>query len=168
MDVINKRRSIRKFKGQTVEKAKIEKLLRAAMQAPSAGNQQPWEFIVVEEKESLRKLSLTSQYSKLVADAPLALVLLANEKSMRFPQNWQQDLSAATQNILLEAVDLGLGAVWIGVAPDQDRMNYVAETFKLPEYIKPFCLIALGYPADGQENVFVDRFDETKVHYERY
>lgn len=168
MDVINNRRSIRKFKRQAVEKAKIEKLLRAAMQAPSAGNQQPWEFIVVQGKESLKALSLTSQYSKLVAEAPLAIVLLANEKGMRFPQNWEQDMSAAAQNILLKAVDLELGAVWIGVAPDKDRMSYVAGMFNLPEKVKPFCIIAIGYPADGQENVFVDRFDETKVHYERY
>jgi len=168
MDAINKRRSIRKFKGQAVEQTKIEKLLRAAMQAPSAGNQQPWEFIVVQDKESLKTLSLTSQYSKLVADAPLAFVLLANEKRMRFPQNWQQDLSAAAQNVLLEAVDLGLGAVWIGVAPDEGRMSYVAKAFNLPDHVKAFCLIAIGYPAEGQENVFVDRFDASKVHYERY
>lgn len=168
MNAIYIRRSIRSYKEQIVEKEKIDKLLRAAMQAPSAGNQQPWEFIVVQNKNTLEKLSHLSPYAKPVARAPLALVLLANMEGLRFPENWEQDMSAATQNILLEAVELGLGAVWLGVAPNKDRMDYVKKLFNLPEKVKPFCVLAIGYPALGQENKFIDRYDESRVRYEKW
>jgi len=168
MEVILTRRSVRKYKDQPIEKEKIDILLKAAMQAPSAGNQQPWEFIVVQERENLIKLSGMSPYSKLVKDAPLALVLLGNEERMKFSDNWQQDMGAATENILLQAVELKLGAVWLGAAPNEDRENYLKEMLDLPEHIRPFCIIAIGYPADGQGNKFIDRYDEKRVHYERY
>lgn len=168
MEAIFIRRSIRKYKNQPVEKEKVEKLLRAAMQAPSAGNQQPWEFIVVQEKESLTKLSEMGPYSKPVKDAPLAFVLLGDTERMMFPENWQQDMGAATENILLQAVELKLGAVCLGVAPSEDRENYLKKMFNLPENIKPFCIIAIGYPADGQSNRFIDRYDENRVHYESF
>ncbi|EYE89512.1 NADH dehydrogenase [Fervidicella metallireducens AeB] len=168
MKVIFNRRSIRKYKDRPVENEKVDKLLRAAMQAPSAGNQQPWEFIVVQEKDNLKKLSGMSPYSKLIADAPVAFVLLANEDRMKFPENWQQDMGAAAQNILLEAVELGLGAVWLGVAPLEDRVNYVKKMFNLQDTLKPYCVIALGYPAEGEENKFIDRYDETRVHFEKF
>ena len=168
MEVILTRRSVRKYKDQPIEKEKIDILLKAAMQAPSAGNQQPWEFIVVQERENLIKLSGMSPYSKLVKDAPLALVLLGNEERMKFSDNWQQDMGAATENILLQAVELKLGAVWLGAAPNEDRENYLKEKLDLPEHIRPFCIIAIGYPADGQGNKFIDRYDEKRVHYERY
>lgn len=167
MNSILTRRSIRKYEDKPVEKEKIEKLLRAAMQAPSAGNQQPWEFIVLQDKENLKKLSLMSPYSKLIENAPTAIVLLANEERMKFPSIWQQDMGAAAENILLEAVEQGLGAVWLGVAPIEDRVNYIKEMFNLKEAIIPFCVIALGYPKD-EENRFVDRYDETRVHYEKF
>lgn len=167
MNAIYNRRSIRKYKDKSVEEEKIEKLLRAAMQAPSAVNQQPWEFIVVQNKESLKELSKVSQYSKMIEKAPLAFVLLGNVDRMKAPGNWEQDMGAATQNILLEAVELGLGSVWIGVAPVEDRMNFVKEMFDLKDNIKPYCAIAIGYP-DGEENKFIDRYDETRIHYEKY
>lgn len=168
MDAIFNRRSLRKYKDRPVENEKVDKLLRAAMQAPSAGNQQPWEFIVVQEKDSLKKLSEMSPYSNFIADAPVAFVLLANEERMKFPENWQQDMGAATENILLHAVEQELGAVWLGVAPLEDRVNYLIEIFDLPQNIKPFAVISIGYPAEGQENKFIDRFDKTRVHYEKY
>ncbi|MGB4587713.1 MAG: nitroreductase family protein [Clostridiaceae bacterium] len=168
MEAIFTRRSIRKYKNQPVEKEKIDKLLKAAMQAPSAGNQQPWEFIVVQERENLVRLSEASPYSKPVKDAPLAFVLLGNVERMKFPENWQQDMGAATENILLQAVELKLGAVCIGIAPSEDRENFVKKMYSLPENIKPFCIIAIGYPAEGQENKFIDRYDEKRVHYEKF
>lgn len=168
MEAIFIRRSIRKYKNQPVEKEKIDKLLRAAMQAPSAGNQQPWEFIVVQKRENLMKLSEMSPYAKPVKDAPLAFVLLGDVKRMMFPENWQQDMGAATENILLQAVELKLGAVCLGAAPDKDRENYLKEMFDLPKNIKPFCVIAIGYPADVQENRFIDRYDVKRVHQETF
>jgi len=168
MEAIFIRRSIRKYKNQPVEKDKIDILLRAAMQAPSAGNQQPWEFIVVQERENLIKLSEASPYSKPVKDAPLAFVLLGNEEKMKFPENWQQDMGAATENILLQAVELKLGSVYLGVAPNEERENIIKKMFNLPDNMKPFCIIAIGYPAEGQENKFIDRYDEKRIHYERF
>lgn len=165
MKEIFNRRSIRKFKDQVVEPEKIDQLLRAAMQAPSAANQQPWEFIVVQDKEALARLALVSPYAKPVAGSPVTFVVLANQNNLKVPSAWEQDLSAATQNILLEAVHLGLGGVWFGVATAESVMENVCNLFKLPENMKPFALISVGYP-DGQENVFVDRYQADKVHYE--
>ena len=165
MESIFTRRSVRRYKEQKVEKEKIEKLLRAAMQAPSARNQQCWEFIVVEDKEKLEQLSNMTPNSKLIANAPLAIVVLGNEERMTCNEYWEQDLGASTQNILLEAVNLNLGSVWIGTAPHKDRMDYVSNIFNLKENLKPFCIISIGYPLDENANKFIDRFDETRVQY---
>ncbi|OQB39867.1 MAG: FMN reductase (NAD(P)H) [candidate division CPR1 bacterium ADurb.Bin160] len=166
MDSIFLRRSIRRYKDKPVEKSKIEGLLRAAMQAPSAGNQQPWEFIVVENKESLKKLSEMSKYSAFLKNSPLVLVVLGNKNRMMFPEYWQQDLGAAAENILLEAVEQGLGGVWLGAAPENDRMDFIRNVFSLPENILPFALISIGYGED--ENRIIERYDESRVHFEKY
>lgn len=168
MKTIQMRRSIRSYTDQAIESEKIEKLLRAGMQAPSAINQQPWEFLVVQDKKTLEALSLISPYAHLAAKASLAIIPMANDDRMIYSDHWQQDLAAATENILLEAVELGLGAVWLGVAPNEERMQYVRDHFDLPPNLKPFCIISIGYPAKGNENKFVDRYDETRVHYEKY
>ncbi|MFT8316375.1 MAG: nitroreductase family protein [Clostridium sp.] len=167
MDSILSRRSIRSYNKRTVENDKIEKLLRAAMQAPSAANQQPWEFIVVDDKDILKKLSGTSPYSGIVANSAVTFVFLSRKDGLMFPDFSLQDMSAAAENILLKAVDLELGAVWVGVAPVEERMNYIRNMFNLPENIEPFALIPVGYP-DGQRNEFVDRFDQTRVHYNNW
>ncbi|MDD3223574.1 MAG: nitroreductase family protein [Clostridium sp.] len=167
MDAIFNRRSIRKYKNLPVEKEKVEKLLRAAMQAPSAGNQQPWEFLVVEDKDKLKELSKTSPYSKMVADSAVTFVLLSRKKDLIFPSCVLEDMGAASENLLLEAVDLGLGAVWLGVATVKDRMEYIKKLFNLSDDVDAFSLIPVGYPDDSQKNKFVDRFDEKRVHYEK-
>lgn len=167
MEAIFNRRSVRKYKDQVIEKDKIIELLKAAMQAPSAGNQQPWEFIVVQEKHTLKELSLASPFAKFVEDAPLAIVLLSDEERLKYPQNWQQDMGAAAENILLEATDLGLGGVWLGVAPFEDREENIRNLFQLNDNLRPYCVIALGYPAEGLGNKFIDRYDESRVHFEK-
>lgn len=167
MQEIFNRRSIRKFTSQAVEPEQIDKLLRAAMQAPSAANQQPWEFIVVQDKERLAALSGVSPYSKPIATSGVTFVLLGNEKDFKVPTGWQEDLSAAAQNILLEAVHLGLGGVWFGVATAESVIENVRNFFQLPDHIKPFAMISVGYP-DGQKNEFVDRYKAEKVHHEQW
>lgn len=167
MDEIFTRRSIRKYEAKPVEKEKIDRLLRAAMQAPSAGNQQEWEFIVVQDKENLKVLSEVSPYAKPVASSAVTFVLLANGDELKVPTAWQQDMGAAAQNILLEAAGQGLGAVWFGVATADSVMENVRNLYHLPDAIKPFALISVGYP-DGQKNEFVDRYNEKKVHYEKW
>lgn len=151
-----------------MERDKLNLILHAAMQAPSAGNQRPWEFIVIRKKETLKELSKLSPYAFCLARAPMAIVLVANEDRLKFPENWEQDMSTAAQNILLEAVNLGLGAVWLGIAPLEDRMIYVKEILKLQTSLKPFCAIPIGYPENPDANSFIDRFDPGRIHFESY
>ena len=166
MEAIFNRTSIRKYKEKPVEKEKIEKLLRAAMQAPSAANEQPWEFIVIENKETLNKLSGMSPYSKMVAKSAVTFIIVANKDKLKVADAWQQDLGAATENLLLEATYLGLGAVWLGTAVSEENMNFVKKLFKLPENIIPYAVVPVGYP--DQNSTVVDRFNEDSVHYENF
>lgn len=167
MDEIFNRRSIRKFTSQLVEPEKIDKLLRAAMQAPSAANQQEWEFIVVQDKENLGKVAETSPFAKPAAGSAVTFVLLADESKMKVPTSWEQDMGAAAENMLLEAVHLGLGGVWFGVATSDLVVENIRRLFELAENIRPFALISIGYP-DGQKNQFVDRYQADRVHYEKW
>jgi nitroreductase len=167
MKEIFNRRSIRKFENKAIEKEKIEKILRAGMQAPSAANQQPWEFIIVENKEDLKELASTTPYSKPILSSGVTIILLANTDYLIIPTGWQQDMGAVAQNILLEATYLELGAVWLGVATSDAAVNTLKKTYQLPDNIMPFAMIAIGYP-DGQKNEYVDRYNESRVHYGKW
>ncbi len=137
------------------------------MQAPSALNQQPWEFIVVENKTALQKLSQAMPDAKPVSNSELTLILVANSKKFRYEPDWELDMSAAAQNILLEAVHLELGAVWMSITSDDSAINYVREMYELPSDIKPFALIAIGYP-ESNKNHFIDRYNTEKIHFETW
>lgn len=165
---IFKRRSVRKYSDKVVEKEKIIKLLQAGMQGPTAVNQQAWEFVVVQEKGNLEKLSKMSDYSGMVKNASVVIAVLGNFDIMKAPTFWEQDSAAAIENILIEAVELELGAVWLGVSPIEERVDYVTEALKLPKHVKPIGIISIGYPMDNDANKFVDRYDPKKVHYEKY
>lgn len=165
MNAIFTRKSVRSFLEKKIEPEKVEKLLRAGMQAPSAWGQASWEFIVIEKRETLVELAKFSPYSGSLTKAPLGILVLGNLDKMKMPEYLQQDLSAATQNILLEAVELELGGVWYGTMPEEKYMNYIREMFELPENLVPFTVIGLGYPKRENANTFVDRFDESKVTY---
>lgn len=165
MKNIDIRRSIRSYEDKKVERNKIEKILRSGMQAPSACNQQPWEFIVVEDKATLVKLSKMHKFSSMIANAGCAIVALGNKECCLASEFWQQDMGACVQNILLEIVEQGLGAVWIGVAPNEERMNFITELFDLPNNLKPFAVIPLGYTT--AENKYVERFDSKKIHFDK-
>lgn len=167
MKSIDNRRSIRSYRDKPVEEEKITKLLHAAMQAPSAVNQQPWEFIVVRDSANKHKLAQTSSYSHMCANASVNIIFLANTSNMVAPDYWQQDMAAAAENMLIEATNLELGAVWLGVAPIPERMEYIRENYNLPTYMVPFCIISIGYP-DRQTNHFIDRFDESRIHHESF
>lgn len=167
MKQIFDRRSVREYTSQPVEKEKIEKLLRAAMQAPSGGNQQPWEFVVVTDKELLQRLSTVSGPAAPVGRAPLAIVTLGNVQYMKYPELWTHDLGAVCQNILLEAEYLDLGAVWMSIEPTESRIENVKNIFpSMPDNIKPYSIIAVGYPADKLQPT--DRFKPERVHYNVY
>lgn len=163
MNSIFHRISVRKYEDKPVEKEKIMQILKAGMQAPSACNQQPWEFYVVTDKEKIQKLSESTPYSKCAAGAPVVIVPVYRTKGLVSPLFAQIDLSIAQENIWLETDALGLGGVWIGIAPVEDRMEYVHKLLELPEDVKVFSLFALGYPAESREQQ--DRFEEDRIHF---
>ncbi|MDR0664041.1 MAG: nitroreductase family protein [Helicobacteraceae bacterium] len=166
MKEIFSRFSVRKFQDRQVEPEKVEKLLRAAMQAPSAGNQQPWEFLIITKQESKEAIASICPYSKPLLGAPLGIMVLQNGAKLHYPENVQQDLGAACQNILLEAVYLGLGGVWMAIMDIKPQMKGIKERFKLPDHIEAFATIAIGYPAESKTPKL--RYDEKRVHYEAY
>ncbi len=164
MNAIFHRVSVRKYQEKSIEKEKITKMLQAAMAAPSACNQQPWEYYVVTNKEKIKELSLTSPYAGCAADAPLVFVACYRDSEGIIAPSYREiDLSASVENLLLEADELGLGAVWIGIAPQEERMADVRTVINLPEHLHAFALIACGYPKE--ERVQQDRYDENRVHY---
>ncbi len=167
MEIINRRRSVRSYTDQPIEKEKMETLLRAAMQAPSACNQQPWHFLVIQDKETMRKIVEASPRSKMVSEAAAVIFVLLDNEHMTVPLMGPQDGSAATMNILLAATEMGIGSVWCGVYPNPDRMDTVMKVLNIPSRYKPFSMIPLGYPKDPDALHFTDRFDPAKVSFEK-
>lgn len=163
MNAIFERTSIRSYEDKPVDEEKITQLLKAAMAAPSAGNQQPWEFYVVDDKAVLAELSESTPYAKPAKGAAAVIIPCYWKEGLRFAECVQQDMSACTQNILLEAVDQGLGAVWMCTSPVQERMDNVRKIISLPDDLDPFCMIAIGYPAE--EKQAADRFDDARIHW---
>jgi len=139
MNEIFKRVSVRSYLDKEVEDEKILMLLKAGMQAPSAANQQPWEFLVIKDKEKLRKLSEFSIYSKMLENCGVAIIVLQKNGEDLAKAFGVQDLGACTQNILLEAVSQGLGAVWLGTHPLEDKEKFIADLFEIPNKVTPFC-----------------------------
>lgn len=167
MDEIMTRRSHRKFQDKPVEREKIERLLRAAMQSPTGHDAQDWEFIVVTDPETKRKISEMSPVSVCAKNAPLLIVMLANlARAVPDTELWTCDLGAACQTVLLQAEHDGLGGVWLAGFPHKARMAYLTELFSLPEHIVPYAVMAIGYKE--RDKAPIDRYDEGKVHWERY
>jgi len=165
-DPVLSRRSIRRYTDEAVSAADVERLLRAAMAAPSAGNQQPWAFVVVRERTVLDAIPGFHPYAAMVPKASLALVICGLPESCKWPQMWVQDCSAATQNILVEAAALGLGAVWLGVHPLEERERGVRALLGIPEDVVPFAIVPVGHPAEHKGPS--DRYDLGRVHIERW
>lgn len=166
MKNIIKRRSIRKYTDEKISEESMNTLLQAAMYAPSAGNQQPWEFIVVRDKDTHLAITEFHQYASMLKYADAAILVCARSKELRFPDLWVQDCSAATQNILLAAESMGIGGVWLGCYPEPERLKKLQELFNLPEDIIPFSIVSLGYPVD--EKPVPERFDPQRVHQEKW
>jgi len=167
LDLIFKRRSIRQYTDQPVEREVLVQLLRAAMAAPSAVNSQPWEFVVItspEGMDGLRKILPLGRYN-----APTAIVVCGSPIRARNPAGllfWVQDCSAAIQNILLAATGMGLGTVWIGVHPVPGLGRQVRKTLHIPPHVTPLGVIYVGYPAE--EKTSRTRYNESRVHWGVY
>lgn len=166
LEAIAKRRSIRKFTGKPLTGQQLDALLKAAMLAPTARNCQEWDFVVVRDRAVMDKLMKAHPYAQMLATADCAVVVCGNTQREHAPGYWPGDCGAAAQNILLAATDMGLGSVWLGVYPTQERMDAIAQILGLPEYVHPFNIIALGHP--DEEKAEVERFDPAKVHYEKW
>ena len=149
IETIMTRTSIRSFTDRAVSADTIEMLLRAGMAAPTAVNKQPWHFVVVNDRVKLDELGGNGRQSQMWKESPLAIVVCGDmDKALEGPAQafWVQDCSAATENILLAAHALGLGAVWTGCYPMEERMANVSQVLNLPETIIPLCVIVMGYP----------------------
>ena len=167
LDIIFKRRSIRKYTDQLVEPEKLDLLLKAAMAAPTAMNCKPWEFILVTEPEKLEQFRKRLIFGD--RNAPAAIVVCGNPSLSNNPAArlfWVQDCSAAAENILIAAVGLGLGTVWIGVHPVTKFVKTVREIMSIPRNVTPLCIIYVGYPED--EKPARTQFDEQRVHQQKY
>jgi len=149
IDAIFARRSIRKYTSEPVSEADVTSLLQAAMAAPSASNRQPWHFVVVTERDTLDRLGDVHPYAKMLFEAPLCIAVCGDTRVSE--SYWVQDCSAATENLLLAASALGLGAVWLGVYPREDRVAAVRQALGLPDPILPLNLISIGHPAETKE-----------------
>ena len=163
MEVILTRRSIRQYTDRPVADEVVTDLLKAAMAAPSAGNQQAWQFVVINEREILDEIPTIHPYSRMVKQAPLAILVCGDVALETNKGYWVQDCSAATQNLLLAAHARGLGAVWLGVYPREQRVVDFRKLLGLPEHVVPLALVSIGYPAE--EKSPANRFDPAKVHY---
>ena len=162
MNNIYSRVSIRRYLDKPVEREKTEAILRAAMQAPSAANQQPWEFYVVTNREKVEALSRVSPYAHMTKNAPSAIVSVYR-KDCAIPAYALIDLSIAMENLWLETDAQGLGGVWLGIAPQEERMRAVEEVLDLPDSVRAFAIFPYGYPAE--ERTQQERFDESRIHY---
>ncbi|WP_425803399.1 nitroreductase family protein [Desulfitobacterium sp. Sab5] len=166
MNVILNRKSIRKYKDIKLSDDIVEELLRAGMQAPSAANEQPWEFVVLRDKEIMKKITEFHPYSKMLLNTNLAIVVCGDKGKEVLKDFWVQDCSAATENILLAAEDKGLGAVWLGVYPIEDIVDALKKLLSLPESVIPLSIIPVGYPNEQRETV--SRFNKSRIHYNRW
>jgi nitroreductase len=166
MDAILSRRSIRKYTPEPVPENLIQELLKTAMAAPSASNQQPWQFLVINDREILDRIPSFHPYSGMVKEAS-AVILVCGDLELETSKGfWVQDCSAATENLLLAAHALGLGSVWLGVYPREDRVKGLRKMLNLPDHIIPLALVPIGYPAEKKPPA--DRYNSKRVRYNRW
>ncbi|MFW6146272.1 MAG: nitroreductase family protein [Planctomycetota bacterium] len=166
MDPILARRSIRAYTDEDVDDEAVRRLLAAAMAAPSAGNEQPWHFVVVRDAALRERIAGVHPYAAMVPAAPVAIGVCWDTTLEKHAGFGVQDCAAATENILIEAVQLGLGAVWLGIHPVAERVDAVRRLFGLPETVIPLALVAVGHPAEDKPPA--ERFDETRIHRDRW
>lgn len=163
LDAIKTRRSIREFTDQSVSKEEVLPLLEAAMYAPSAHNEQPWEFVVVDDRNILDAVSETHQRVKMTKQVSIGVLVCANKNKDNANGFWVQDCSAATQNLLLAAHASEFWTVWTWIYPQQELIDKFVQLFNLPEHIIPFAFIPIWYPVtSGRAG---NRFKEDKIHY---
>lgn len=160
------RRSIRKFTSEPVSDEQVELVLRAAMAAPSAGNEQPWRFVVVRDRATLDALSVATPYARPLASAPVGIVVCADMTVLRYTGFWVLDCAAAIENMLLAATSLGLGSLWMGVYPEERLVEPVGLVMPTPDDIVVHSMVALGHAESIPQAP--DRFEPAYVHHESW
>ncbi len=169
LTVIHSRKSVRNYLNKLVSKEKLEILLKAGMAAPTAVDRRPWVFVAITDKEKLNMLADGLPYGKMLKKAGAAIVVCGDmEKALsgEGQQYWIQDCSACTENILLAAEAIKLGAVWLGIYPNTERINFIRTALGLPETIIPLNVISIGYPAGGEKPK--DKFDPVNIHWNKW
>ena len=165
-EAIISRRSIRQYTNEKISQQMIDKLLTAAMQAPSARDTQSWHFIVIEDKHILKAIAGFHPYADMLRQAPLAIAVCGDFRLEESVEYLALNCAAATMNILLAAHSFGLGAVWLGIHPRKKRIKDLREELNLPENIIPITLIAIGYPKESKNRI--DRFDPNKIRFNQW
>jgi len=162
MEAILTRRSVRKYSKKPLSNEIVKELLEAAMCAPSAGNEQPWHFIIIDDPQILGKVPSFHNHAQMLKDASIAILVCGDMNLDKHNGMWIQDCSAATENILIAARAKELGAVWLGIFPREERIKGMKQLINLPDHVMPFSLISIGYPAETQKRV--DRYNTSRIH----
>lgn len=167
LDVIHSRKSVRDFTNAKVSLEQLDTLVRAGMASPSGMDRRPWEFIIVTDKEIMRRWADTLPYAAMLKRAQAAIVVCGRaDKDNGGSPYWYVDCSAVTQNILLAAEAIGLGAVWTAAYPYEDRMGVVYDAYDLPSDVMPLCIIPIGYPAGDPKPK--DKYNPAKIHIDKW
>ena len=164
MDALFSRRSIRKYTSEPVTEEVLREILEAGMSAPSAGNQQPWHFIVINDRKILDYIPSFHPHSQMLKEAPVAILVCGDLKLEKHVDYWVQDCAAATENLLLAVHAKGLGAVWVGIYPRQERVEGLRKLLGIPEHVTPLSLVPVGYPAESKP-ARPDRYNAAKIHH---
>ncbi|MBD3265674.1 nitroreductase family protein [bacterium] len=166
LHALKTRRSIRQFTAEPVPNEKILTILECAMYAPSACNQQPWQFVVIDDREILDAIPPFHPYANMLKEAPLAVVVCSDARLETIGGYWEQDCSAAMENLLLAVHAVDLGGVWLGVHPLQERVEKLRELLNLPKEVTPLGIAAIGYPAETKGKV--ERYLKDRVHHNNW
>ncbi|MGD0088513.1 MAG: nitroreductase family protein [Planctomycetota bacterium] len=166
LEAIKARRSIREYTSKPVPPEVLKELLTAAMYAPSAGNAQPWHFVVLTQREALNRAAEVHPHAQMAKEAPLAIIVCVDLDLEKYPGNWVADCSAATQNLLLAATEKGLGSVWCGIYPNEPRVEAFRKAYNLPPSVVPLSLNVIGYPAE--QKPAPERFRQDRIHENRW
>ncbi|MGY5881320.1 MAG: nitroreductase family protein [Candidatus Thorarchaeota archaeon] len=167
LEAIYTRRSIRKFTLKEIPKDDVTKILKAGMCAPTAGNQRPWQFIVIQEREMFDKFIEAYPYAeKMLPDVPVAIMVCFDKNREKYENRWQLDCANATLSMLLAAHMLGYGGLWLEVYPMEERIKQIQQSFGIPDTVIPIALVTVGHKAE--EKPPVDRFEDALIHYDRW
>lgn len=156
-----KRQSIRKYKPQPVEQEKLEALLHAAMNAPTARNTQSWRFLVVRNREALDHMINLQPYTQMMKTAACAIIVMGDRNASQPDEYLYVDAAAAIENMLIEAVHLGLGTCWCAIGPRQERIDAFRAYYHVDDHLLPIAAVAVGYGDEAKEKQ--DRYDPAKI-----